>query len=578
MTRAPSKQEISSAGQASLSLEVLLYALVVLLAMWLRLARLDLYPLTDREAEHALAAGTSGEAFAASGSAAHRTLTSLVFTLGGESEAAARWAPALAGVALILTPTLLRRKIGRGPAFLSALLLAISPVLWTASRTADGTTLAALGITAAAFLLVSGRIEWSAAFLGLALASGPAALTGLTSIGAGAGVFAVLRRRRTKSGGTLAYPIPETQSWLRALAIAGTIAVLVATGAGIFPDSLQGIFEGLGIWVSGWFQSSGIAVVTLLVMLLAYEPLVSVAGGSGVIGRFRKGNALEAFLASWAMGAVLVLFLYRGRQPADIVWTLIPLTILAGLVISALMDRVFQPKNVWLAIGFTGAIVALMAFAYLQLRAGVSGPEYLQTFLGIPTQFAAAAMGIGLAGLALILLATGWSREVAWTIAGGAAILVLLGASISAGAALNFAEPTARELYRPQASTLGLNALRESLRTLSRAESGRPDALPIEMRDRPSPALAWATRDFPVFEGSGNPAIVITREGAPLPGEYLGQSVTIGESWGWTGWLPPDLMGWLVVRDAPTVPDRWVLLVRKDVAGLEELPPVELEP
>ena len=71
---------------------------------------------------------------------------------------------------------------------------------------------------------------------------------------------------------------------------------------------------------------------------------------------------------------------------------------------------------------------------------------------------------------------------------------------------------------------------------------------------------------------------MITREGAPLPGEYLGQSVTIGESWGWTGWLPPDLMSWLVVRDAPTVPDRWVLLVRKDVVGVEELPPVELEP
>jgi hypothetical protein len=358
----------------------------------------------------------------------------------------------------------------------------------------------------------------------------------------------------------------------------GLIAVLVATGAGIFPDSLRGIFEGLGSWVSGWFQSSGIAVATLLAMLIAYEPLVSVAGGIGVIGRLRKGNALEAFLASWAVGAVLVLILYRGRQPADIVWTAIPLTILAALIISAVLDKVFQPENVWLALGFTGALVALMAFAYLQLRAGVSGPGSLQSFLGFPSHFAAAAMGIGLAALAMILLAIGWSREIAQPIAGAAAVLVLLGASISAGAALNFGEPTARELYRPQASTLGLNALRESLRTLSRAETGQPDALPIEMGDRPSSALTWATRDFPAFEGSGSPAIVITREGAPLPGEYLGQSVTIGESWGWTGWLPPDLMSWLMVRDAPTVPDRWVLLVRKDVAGVEELPTVELEP
>ena len=576
MTKTPSKKEGSSQDQPSLSLEALFYALIVLLAVWLRFARLDLYPLSDREAEHALAASAFGESL--SDSPVHQASTSLAFTLSGENEAAARWAPALAGVALALSPALLRRKIGRGPAFLGALLLAISPVLWTASRTADGITLAALGITAAAFLLVSGRLEWSAAFLGLALVSGPAALTGLTSIGAGAGVFAVLRSRRTNPGGTLAFPVPESQPWLRGLGIAGLSALLIATGAGIFPDSLQGIFEGLGSWITGWFRSSDIAVATILLMLIAYEPLVSVAGGIGVVSKIRKGNAFEASLASWAVGAFLVLVLYRGRQPADIIWIIIPLTLLASLAISALLDRVFQPESIWLAIGFTGAIVALAAFAYLQLRAGISGPESLQTFFAIPTHFAAAAMGIGLAALSVILLAIGWSREIALPIAAAAAILVLLGAGISSGAALNFGEPTARELYRPQASTPGLTALRESLRALSRSETGQPDALPIEVRDRPSPALAWAIRDYPRFEGSGSSAIVITREGAPLPGEYLGQSVTIGESWGWSGWLPPDLMSWLVVRELPILPDRWVLLVRKDIAGVEESIPVEPEP
>jgi hypothetical protein len=351
----------------------------------------------------------------------------------------------------------------------------------------------------------------------------------------------------------------------------------VATGAGFFPDSLQGIFEGLGGWVSGWFQGGGIAVTTLLGALFAYEPLVAVAGGIGVVDKLRKGNALEAFFASWALGSVIVLVLYRGRQPSDIVWTVIPLTLLAAFVVGALLEKISQPENVWLAVGFTGAIVALTAFAYLQLRAGVGAPDSLQTFLGFPTHIAAAAMGVGLAALALILLAVGWSRDVAIPIAGAAAILVLLGAGISAGAALNFGDPTARELYRPQASTLGLNALRESLQTLSRAETGRPDALPIEISDRPSPALAWATRDYPAYEGSGKPAIILVREGAPLPGEYLGQSVTISEGWSWNGGLPPNLMSWLVIRDAPTVADRWVLLVRKDIAGVEELLPVEPE-
>jgi len=577
LTRAASKSTATTEARASISLEVLLYGLVVLLAVWLRFAKLDMYPLTDREAEHALAA--IGQVENPSESPVHRAFTSLAFTFSGESDAAARWAPALAGVLLVLTPLILRSQIGRGAAFLSALLLAISPVLWTASRTADGTTLAALGITAALFFLVSGRVEWAGAFLGLALVSGPAALTGLVTIGVGAGVFALFqrRRRRSDSAAALASPIPKTLAWRRGLVAGGVIALLAATGAGFFPDSLQGIFEGLGVWVKGWFQGSGIPAITLLLVLLAYEPLVFAAGSAGVIDRLRNGSSLLTFFASWSIGAVVVLFLYQGRQPADIVWLVLPLTVLAAVVIGILLNRIFQPENIWLALGFTGAIVALMAFAYLQLRAGVSGPESLQSFVGLPTHFAAAGMGIALAALALILLAVGWSRDVAIPIAGAAAILILLGVSISAGAALNFGDPSARELYRPQASTLGLNDLRESLRTLSRAETGRSDALPIETSDRPSPALAWTTRNYPAHEGPENPAIILVREGAPLPGEYLGQSVTIGESWGWDGGLPPNLLSWLVIRESPTVSDRWVLLVRKDVAGVEELVPVESE-
>ena len=572
MTKASSE---SPATQASLSLEVLLYGLVVLLALWLRFAKLDLYPLTDREAEHALAA--SGLVETPSESPVHRAFTSLAFTFSGESDAAARWAPALAGVLLVLTPLLLRSQIGRGAAFLSALLLAISPILWTASRTADGTTLAALGITAALFLLTSGRVEWAGAFLGLALVSGPAALTGLASLGVGAGVFAILRKRRRDTDVALAFPIPKSLAWRSGLVAGGVVALFAATGAGFFPDSLQGVFEGLGVWVNGWFQSSEILATTLLVALFAYEPLVFAAGTAGAIARARNGSSLLTFFASWFVGAVMLLILYQGRQPADLVWLVLPLTVLAAAVIKNLLNKIFQPENIWLALGFTGAIVALIAFAYLQLRAGVSGPESLQSFVGLPTHFAAAGMGIGLAVLALILLAVGWSRDVAIPIAGAAAILILLGAGISAGAALNFGGPSARELYRPQASTLGLSDLRESLSTLSRAETGRSDALPIETSDRPSPALAWATRNYPTHEGSENAAIILVREGAPLPGEYLGQSVTIGESWGWVGGLPPNLMNWLVIRELPTVPDRWVLLVRKDVAGVEELVPVEPE-
>ena len=63
----------------------------------------------------------------------------------------------------------------------------------------------------------------------------------------------------------------------------------------------------------------------------------------------------------------------------------------------------------------------------------------------------------------------------------------------------------------------------------------------------------------------------VVGSGAGLfPSEYLGQSVSIGEHWGWTGWWPPELLFWWVTREAPTLPDRWVLLVRPDIAGVEQ--------
>jgi hypothetical protein len=73
----------------------------------------------------------------------------------------------------------------------------------------------------------------------------------------------------------------------------------------------------------------------------------------------------------------------------------------------------------------------------------------------------------------------------------------------------------------------------------------------------------------------------LTPEGEQPPAlaqDYLGQSFTIGERWGWDGWLPPDFLRWLMQHRAPTAAERWLLLVRSDLAGAGELPPTAPEP
>lgn len=571
-------------SRASVSVETLLYAGLLVTAVWLRFANLGWLPLSELEARQALAAVFGGPAAAnVASSPAYQTLTGLAFTLSGESEAAARWAPALAGVALAMTPLMLRRIVGHGVAFVAAALMVFSPILWTASREATGATLAALGVVGAMYLLMGGHLLWSAVLIGVALVSGPSALTGLATVGAGVAVFAVIRRRRSNPTIALAYPFPTdlpSEVWLRSLAIGGLVALALATGIGFFPEALSGAFDGLGTWASGWFQSSGVAAATLLLALVAYEPLVALIGGIGLVNGLRRGTNLEAWFAAWGLGSLVVLLLYRGRYPSDLVWTVLPLTILAAQGIVRLVGRILDSVDAWVVLAFTGAIVALAAFAYLGLRGSVGGLDSFQMLLGVSTHLLAALMGVALAGLALLLLAMGWSRTTAASVAGAASLLVLAVLTVSAGATLNFGDsaPSARELWRPRAGTLGLHTLRESLHTLSKAETGQLHSLPLHVRDAPPAGLEWALRGFSRIPSDASPPVILVREGAVLPGEYLGQSVTVEEKWGWNGWLPPDPLAWWLNRELPTLSDRWVLLVRKDVAGVEELIPVEFDP
>ncbi len=578
----------------SVSLESLLYLILFTFGAWLRLSDLDRQPLSDAEAREALTALPQPSDFQppelSSGSPAYQVLTGLAFTFSRADDSTARWASAVAGAALLLTPLLVRRQIGRVPALMATLLLGISPTLWAASRTAGGSAIATLGILAAVLFLVRaraearGNLEWAAGMLGLAAVAGQAGLIGLTTLGVGSGALVYIRRRRSNPhpDRAVAYPWPATfpsDALLRSLLLAGLVGLGLASGLGFFAGALRGVFSEIGAWVEGWFSPSGIPAASVLLQLPAYEPLLLVFGVVGLLRAVRKGNPLETWFAVWAVGAVLLIGLYPGRRPEDVVWAVIPLAFLAANEASTLIDRVLRARPAWLLVGFVGAVVALSAFSYLQLEAFERGPDAFQSFLGMPLLLMLALMGIGLAAAAIVLLGIGWSKELAITVTGAAGLIVLTMLSLSAGGRLNLAEASARELWRAQASTLELRGLAETLDTLSKATTGRSAVIPLLLADRSTPGLAWTLRDYASSDGAdpaNNPPIVLMREGPgteSFPSEYLGQSVTIGEYWGWTGWGPPEFIHWWVTREAPTLPDRWVLLVRPDIAGVEQPSP-----
>jgi len=127
----------------AVSVEAVIVIALAALALVLRLAELDTFPLNAAESREALAAWHF--AYSAAPGDAPLATSPLLFALNsllmmgfGGMDLTARLATALGGVALALLPLLWRREIGHVPALLASALLVFSPAALTASRIASG--------------------------------------------------------------------------------------------------------------------------------------------------------------------------------------------------------------------------------------------------------------------------------------------------------------------------------------------------------------------------------------------------------------------------------------------------------
>jgi hypothetical protein len=241
----------------------------------------------------------------------------------------------------------------------------------------------------------------------------------------------------------------------------------------------------------------------------------------------------------------------------------------------------------WPAVGgFGAAAVVLVAYAALQVAGYATGALSFDVQLDFALQLGLAALGLVLAVLALLFLGWGWSWRSALQAAGLAGLALTGAVTLSAAWHLNFTRvaATAGELWRREVSTPGLRLLGDSLRMVSQAQTGSTDALLVRVLSPATPGLAWELREFRAASDDPQgkaPQVVLTPVGEQPPAlaeDYLGQSFTIGERWDWDGGLPPNFLRWLVTRQAPTEAERWLLLVRSDLAGAGELAPLPEQP
>ena len=564
---------------------------MIALIAWMRLADLGGNPLTDAEAVHALtAASTTPDASpfwdidgaAAPVSASYYVFTTMIFQLFSPSDAAARIISVLAGLALVLSPLILRPRIGTARSLIAVLVLAITTSGWTIARTADGSALAAAGLAIFVFLAWSSdpsddkrvRLLLAAGALGFALASGPTIVQGLFGLLVAIGLSRLLASRHR-------IPYEEFERLLAVrsgLWVSLVVMLLIASGVGFYWNGLAGLGESLTEWLHGWTEPGLQSTIAYVLMLVSYEPLFVGIGLVGAVLAWWRKDSLGQAASLWALGSLFSSLVYPARSAADLILVVLPLTLLVSYTVTILIERIAQRGVGLELVGLVSVLLVLTASAWISLIGYANGYilEYTPTDPGLILLVFSAL--IIMAVSLLLFFGLGWSWDVVADALGITATLVLAAITLSAAWRLNFTSLTtgARELWRPEVTTNGMRLLTESLDNASLAYAGRTDEIAIEVQSELNPALAWALRGYnragSEFRSQVDPSpVVLALESNPatsLLADYMGQGMALKERRGWDGSLPPNFLRWFILRSAPTEVERWVLWVRMDIATL----------
>ncbi|MCB9457245.1 MAG: hypothetical protein H6671_14770 [Anaerolineaceae bacterium] len=608
-------QQSASVGEiaprrAVLTLETMVYAVMLVLALVLRLAELDTVPLTTPEVRQALSAWRAVSPGAAGlpitpESPLLFALHSLVFATMGASEFTARVGTVLASVLLVMSPVLFRDLLGRGRSLLASVVLLCSPSLLAASRfdspvvwtvllgvlslwaawrwwetKREGFALVVLLFLGAALFLgdptgpVFVLILFGAGGLALWLTAADYALTDSP------GLFTQFRARLA------AFP------WQIGLLVAGLGILVVSTQFFTRLDGLSAISELLNAGLRGLGTSRpGAPLFYPLLTSLFYEPVVWFFAVITIWLLGRRGTIAVAdrFLVGWLAFTVIGWLLYNGAGPEHALWAEVPLAVLVG---GLLLDLLQTPRHTfWNAPAWGKAVLAVMTIILLFIFT-VHGQAVARSLLKLPPEtfdlntvgtvnlvWVLMALLLGIVG---VFLSAGiWGMTS--TLQAGALGLLSFALFTGMGSGWNIAVTNATnpvDLWHMETMTPQTQALRETLLHLSeRGAGGFNQELVVTALAPQDGAVAWALRDFnqtqfitDIAEAQGA-GIVLLPEltvSPDLGGDYVGDAYTIRSEWRGASVALLDLPAWWFQRRVrtglePVALERVVLWLRQDV-------------
>ncbi len=569
--------------QSRITIEQLLWILVVILALGIRMQNLGAEPLSDPEATWALQALSisPGNAYVepvpAGSQVTYLTLTGLLFSLFGSNAFLARFLPALAGGFLCLAPYFFRQRLGSRAALMMGFALALDPGLVAISRQAGSPMLALSLVLFSLASLSAGRHILAGVLFGLALMSGPAAIQGLVILMMTTGFFwlsekseiiASLDEGENPSRSLL----PPLSTWKRGVFASLATILLAGTLFSLFPMGLGAWLNAIPAYFSGWVALPTAPVGRLLGAVVFYQPIGLIFGIIAAVRGWVNRDAFAQRLAIWLLMALIIILAYPNRQVGNMVWALIPLWGLAAIELSRYMD--IEPQQRLIALGQAVLIVILLALFWLNL-AGMSQPATdesaytlrLGVLLGI----------ILLATVTTLLLGFGWSwqaasRGLVWGVSIGLGLYQISGmwnASFT---------PSAQQyrLWYPAPQVGQADLLMQTVTELSARTTGRYESIEIASAVD-SPSLRWLFRYFPnarfVPVGSvtlpgQSPAIILslaTEQAPSLSSAYRGQDFIWWRYPGWDGAIPPGLPVFTAYRRFPSRSEQVILWARTDL-------------
>ena len=597
--------------------EIALYIVFLALAVVLRLPEMDTIPLNAHESREALAAyralnpAAPGDAPLSSYPlmAAANTLT---MAIGGAENVSARFATAVMGVLLVGLPLLFRRWIGPAGALISSGLLALSPVLLTASRGMDGAVwsaaLALITIWCGGRFWESNRVRYGIATIAVAVvgvvAAEPAGF--LTFAGIGIGVVLAIAAMETSGLQALRRGWP----WVPGLAVAGMALLVIGTVFLARPEGMASIGEAFGAGLRGLsVPLDGAPGAFPLLVSLVYEPGLWVFGLAGayfvLTTNPKRISTARAFigraLVGWLIASIAWSVAYAGGGPGHALWLTLPLTALSAMAIERTLSPVrdtYWHVPSWGPLLHSVAMVAILFIAGINLlfvgRAvlgvapaltpALDQPDLMKLFM----VFLAGLLGI----ITFFLVGSLWGARAAWHGLGIGVLAFLLMYNFNAGwsAAITRADDP-RELWHIRPASRNLSLLESTLRTASLRATGQPYAVQMVVQLMPgmgddSP-LAWTLRHFTrvtfvdAFSAAVTVPVVIgpaENDSPSLGASYVGQRFATYFDWDSSTMSYWDFVPWLYDRQTrvPAVAAGQVIVwVRTDVYGLSgdaELP------